>query len=48
MKDYATWYPRRFRSVSKKSKLSRIRKILSTDLPPMIMVMAIMLLIKND
>jgi hypothetical protein len=45
MQDYAKLY-RNKRRISDGEKLRRILKVLSTDLPPMIMVMCIMILVR--
>lgn len=41
MQDYARWYPSQFRASARNSKLSQIRKLLISGLPPEVMLLLI-------
>jgi hypothetical protein len=41
MEDYSRLYPSRFRTVAKTSKLSKIRKLLLSGLPPEVLLLLI-------
>jgi hypothetical protein len=41
MQDYSKLYPSRFRTVAKTSKLTQIRKLLLSGLPPEVMLLLI-------
>lgn len=47
MQDYALLYQKDAKRLTAKEKLERIKKILMTDLPPVIMIMCIMILVRR-